>query len=145
MGSKPKKKVGSKSTYPAWQKSKFGRPTLYKPEYCQMLIDFMGQGYSFEAFAGHIGTCADQIYRWTKDQPDFLKAKKDGFAANRIFWEGKGIKGQNRGKDFNATVWVFNMKNRFNWGDRIAVGPTEDVETDMTAYEFIRPKKKETK
>ena len=30
----------------------FGRPTEYRPEYCQRAIEFMKQGYSVTALAG---------------------------------------------------------------------------------------------
>ena len=32
----------------------FGRPTLYRPEYCERAIAFMSQGYSVTALAGHL-------------------------------------------------------------------------------------------
>ena len=98
-----------------------GRPTIYKPEYCQQLIEHMAQGLSFESFAGIIGTCTQTIYNWLDKHPEFLEAKKQAFAQNRVFWEKAGLNGMFMGgKDnpFNATVWVFNMKNRFGWADK---------------------------
>ena len=99
--------------------AKVGRPTKYKPEYCQLLIDHMAKGLSFESFAGVVGTCKETIYRWLHENKEFVDARRHAIAKNRIFWEQKGIDGmQGDISGFNATSWVFNMKNRFGWNDR---------------------------
>ncbi len=59
----------------------FGRPTLYRPEYCQRAIDYMGQGYSVTALAGHLGMSKDAIYDWINLYPDFCHAVNMGRAA----------------------------------------------------------------
>lgn len=97
-----------------------GRPTDYKPEYCQMVIDHMAEGFSFEAFAGLIGVCKQTIYNWLEQHPDFVDAKKKGFEASRMFWEKIGINQAKTGEG-SATAFIFNMKNRFkeDWNDRV--------------------------
>lgn len=98
-----------------------GRPTSYDPKYCQELIDFMAQGYSYEAFAGKIGVSSKTLYNWEKDHPEFLQAKSEAFDQSRLFWETAAIKGLWNDKDgptLNNTAWVFNMKNRFGWRDK---------------------------
>jgi len=97
----------------------FGRPTSYKPEYCQMIIDTMGQGFSKIAFAGKIGVASSTIYEWEKNQPDFSNAVKLAEDANAQFWENMGIMGAMGAiEGFNATAWIFNMKNRHKWRDK---------------------------
>jgi hypothetical protein len=93
----------------------------YKPEYCEMLIDHMAQGLSFESFCGSINIVKRTGYTWVKEHPDFAEAKDIGFEKNREFWEKVGIEGLWGDKDsrFNSTVWVFNMKNRHGWRDRV--------------------------
>jgi hypothetical protein len=102
-----------------------GRPTDYKPEYCDMLIDHMGQGYSFESFAGLVDVARSTIYEWVENQPDFSDAKSTAFEKSRLFWEKAGIDGlfseteydekgkPTKSRSLNSTVWIFNMKNRF--------------------------------
>ena len=95
-----------------------GRPTKYKPEYCDLLVSHMTEGFSFESFAAVVDTCKQTIYSWTKQFPEFLDAKNRSFAKCQLHWEKAGMEGMFMGgKDnpFNATVWVFNMKNRFGW------------------------------
>lgn len=97
-----------------------GRPTKYKPEYCDMLIKHMAEGYSFESFAGTIDCGRETIYGWERLHEEFSDAKKVGFARNQLFWEKKGHEGlwSDKSASFNSTVWIFNMKNRHGWRDK---------------------------
>ena len=96
-----------------------GRPTEYKPEYCQQLIDHMAEGFSFESFAGLLGVSKQTIYNWLEHFPEFVDAKKAGFEASRLTWEKIGKKIADEGSG-NATAFIFNMKNRFreDWNDK---------------------------
>lgn len=137
-----------------------GRPTLYRPEYCAKLIEHMGAGNSFESFSAKIGVSHNSPGNWLDDHEEFLGAKKAGLAANLLYWENiakAGATGQLRRVSsetldsqgtvvrkeyapavFNATVWVFTMKNMHGWRDRVAVhdGDRQDDLDDMTLDEL---------
>lgn len=84
-----------------------------------MLIEFMAEGLSFEAFAGHVRVHKDTLYNWEKLFPEFSEAKKLGFSRNLEFWERMGVNGAMGKIDkFNVTTWIFNMKNRHRWRDQ---------------------------
>ena len=94
-----------------------------------MLIDHMGNGFSYESFAGSIGVSKQTIYDWEKSNSEFLDAKEVGIEKSRIFWEKLGIDHivnesesskelGSSSKSLNASVWIFNMKNRFQWRDK---------------------------
>lgn len=129
------------------EESKGGRPSSFKPEYCDLLLDHMEKGYSFESFAGVVRKSKQTIYDWTEANAEFLDAKKVGLELSRLYWERKAIDHMNgvvskedvkliRGaiednQDtggpvtikidagyFNNTLWIFNMKNRFGWRDK---------------------------
>lgn len=112
---------------------KAGQPTKYKPEYCQLVIDHMSRGLSFESFAGVVGTCKQTIYSWMAKYPEFLDARNQADAKCRLFWEKCGIKGLFLGQQdkFNATVWVFNMKNRFHWRDLQEINQTVESKSEV--------------
>lgn len=90
----------------------------------------MAQGYSIEAFAGHIGVSKQTVYNWQTDHQEFLDAVKVAQSRCQEYWEKIGMNGmlglQLKDKDgkpivtknFNAVMWIFNMKNRFRWTDR---------------------------
>jgi hypothetical protein len=110
-------------------KAKMGRPTKYEPIFCEMLIDHMSRGYSYESFAGKISTVRATLYNWEQIHSDFLDAKNVGVEKNLLFWEEQGIEGMHNQtikdedgmvvtKSINATVWIFNMKNRHKWRDK---------------------------
>jgi hypothetical protein len=119
------------------------RPTDYKPEYCEMLIEHMAKGYSFESFAGITKTCKDTIYHWAKIHPEFSEAKKQAFEQSRLFWETLAIENalniseslrdkdgttRTMSKALNSTIWIFNMKNRFKdeWREKQELDVSSD-------------------
>lgn len=121
-------------------KGKGGRPSKYKKEYCDLLVEKMGEGYSIEAFAGFIGVSKDTIYEWADQRDEFSDAKKEGEAQSRLFWERMGMAGMvGKVKNFNSAVWIFNMKNRFGWRDQPAMDLRDDVPEPTLAY-APRPK-----
>lgn len=112
-----------------------GRPTDYRPEYCEMLVKHMAEGLSFESFAGVIGATKKTLYNWSDANPEFLHAKETGTEKCRVFWEKLGrdyvvnrsIAGA-ESTSLNTGVYVFNMKNRFpeEWKDKKEVDNTHD-------------------
>jgi RPA family protein len=96
----------------------FGRPTDYKPEYCQVLIDLMSEGASITEVAAEIGVNKSTIYEWVKNFEDFSDAKKIGEQLSEAWWEKAGRKNLAT-KEFNATLWYMNMKNRHGWKDKV--------------------------
>jgi predicted transcriptional regulator len=101
--------------------AKIGRPTLYKEEYCEMLIKHMAQGLSFTAFAGVVGVTRSTLYEWQKN-PAFSDACKKGEMVSQLFFEKIGIRAlHEEPKEFNTGLWIFFMKARFKWNDRPAI------------------------
>ncbi len=103
-----------------------GRPTKYRPEYCEMLIEHMTKGLSFESFAAEIDVSLQTIYDWTRAHEEFLEAKNRAFEKCRLFWEklallgASGLKSGNiDGRNINPTLVIWNMKCRFpkEWRD----------------------------
>lgn len=94
-----------------------GRPTDYKPEYCEMLVEHMKGGLSFEAFGAKVDCAEQTLYNWRDAHPEFMESYKKGLAYSLEHWEEMGhdmvLAGQG-----NSAVWIFNMKNRFKWKDR---------------------------
>jgi len=108
-----------------------GRPTMYRPEYCEELIEHMSRGLSFHSFAGKVGVSRETLYNWAERYPEFLYSKKIGEQKSLYFWETTGNDGMrekehkdDEGKTLykeklNSAIWIFNMKNRFKWTDRL--------------------------
>jgi hypothetical protein len=90
----------------------FGRPTKYKDEYCEMLIKHMSEGYSFASFGAIIMTTEPTLIEWTKVHDDFFKAKEQGRALERLYWEKLHNKCAANGEG-NATAIIWGQKNKF--------------------------------
>ncbi len=117
-----------------------GRPTIYKQEYCQKLIDHMSKGLSFESFGATMGIARDAVYEWAKKHPEFAEAKAAALDASLLWWEQQGQKGMWVDKDgpvLNNTIWVFSMKNRHGWRDKQDVDVKHE-DTQLAEREKLR-------
>jgi hypothetical protein len=95
----------------------FGRPSLYRPEYCQRAIDYMGQGFSLTALAGHLGMSKDAIYDWINLYPDFRHAVNIGRAARVAALEAK-LLSTSQGVGVTAAIFALKNADPDEWQDR---------------------------
>jgi len=117
---KPKPKKPTDMELAAPEEIIMGRPAKYRPEYCAMLVEHMGEAYPYETFASLLGVHRGTLYRWEKAYPDFRDAKKVGNEARykRLIDIGKRIALGGKG---NASVWIFMMKNLEGWKNELEV------------------------
>lgn len=103
-----------------------GRPTMYKPEYCEKVIECMGKGLSVHAFAGEVGVSKDAVYAWRDKHSEFAEAIKIGRGKLHAFFEKMGLHAM-AGKipKFNASTYIFTMKNKCGWTDKMEQTITE--------------------
>lgn len=114
-----------------------GRPTKYKPEYCEQVVEHMAKGFSFESFAAIVEVNIDTLYEWANVHPAFSEAKKLAFSKCRHYWEKLGIEGLHS-KFFNSAIWIYNMKCRFRkeWHDNITVDDYEKQRKEKAESEL---------
>ncbi len=67
-----------------------GRPSDFKGEYSQMLIDHMKKGGSIESFGAKVHCAVSTLYEWFKEYPEFSEAKKIAISYLHEFWENLG-------------------------------------------------------
>jgi len=68
----------STSEKAATPKRPVGRPTAYRPEMCQQLIEAMAGGHSAEAGAAEIGIGPRTLFTWQQQHPEFQHAIQEG-------------------------------------------------------------------
>jgi hypothetical protein len=117
-------------------KSKGGRPTLYKPEYCEMLIEHMAEGFTFESFAGVVRVARDTLFEWRRNHPEFFYAQRVGYGLLQLHDERilkHGMTGRN--KDINSTLMIFKMKNCHGWRDKIEFEDVTKIDIEQLKAE----------
>ena len=87
-----------------------GRPSDYKPEYCNAVIEHMKEGASLTSFAASINCARSTINVWMEANPEFSEAVKAGKAQCAAWWESIGRKNAVEGGG-NATLVIFGLKN----------------------------------
>lgn len=119
-----------------------GRPTDYKPEYCEQVIELGKEGKSPAQMAAHFDVCRQTIYNWQDQHPEFLAAFNRAMAHCQNWWEDQGMKGMVADK-FNANVWTKSMQARFrdDYTERREVtgkdgGPIETKDVSERAAAF---------
>ena len=104
----------------------FGRPTKYKPEMCQTVIDMMTEGCCIAEVCAKLLITRETFHKWAKDNKDFSDSYNIGRQLSEGWWSKLGRGGAMGQVPINAPTWTFNMKNRFNWRDK------QDVDSTIT-------------
>jgi transposase len=99
-----------------------GRPTDYKPEYCDRVIEFGRLGKSITWMAAELKVSRSTINLWAQVHEEFSDALSTAQALSQQWWEDAG---QNAlaSKEFNSSVWAKSMAARFpeDWRDNSKV------------------------
>ena len=92
-------------------KPKMGRPTNYKPEYCDKIIEIMAQGYSLEAASAKLDIPHRCIYDWQAKHLDFSQAIHEGRIKALAWWEEKAMNTAS-GSPGNSQIISLGLRNR---------------------------------
>lgn len=106
-------KAKAKTTKAPAEKRPVGRPSLYRREYCDQVIEMGKSGYSLASMASTLDVDKATIIRWRDEHPDFRTALSKAMIHAQHWWERTGIEGMTSGKNFNALVWKVSMQARF--------------------------------
>ena len=97
-----------------------GRPNKYDPAFCEKVIELGKIGASKVEMACELGICKATFNNYENEYPEFLDAVRLAVMFSQVFWEKNGrLATFGEVPNFNATTWIFNMKNRFSddWTD----------------------------
>lgn len=109
----------AQTTLPAHLSPKYagaGRPSEYLPEYCQAVIEYMGQGYSLTAFAGNIRVARDTVYNWIKLHREFSDAVSRARSARVAALEVKLLRSR-KGAETSAAMFALKNADPTEWRD----------------------------
>lgn len=83
----------------------------------ERMLELAKEGASEVELRVELGISDDLWYRWIDEEPEFARTVKDCKRRIQAWWERHG-RHMAVGAEGNATVWIFNMKNRFGWRDK---------------------------
>lgn len=90
-----------------------GRPSSYKPEYCERIVELGKQGMSVVEMACEIGVSRATLEtNWPAAHPEFLEAFTRAREESQAWWEKAGRVGM-AGKNIDAAIWSRSMAARF--------------------------------
>lgn len=98
-----------------------GRPSVYKEEYCERIVDLGLRGASVVEMAFELGVTKQTLHNWTDAHPDFLDAFTRAKMASQVWWERKGRDGMEKpSQEFQASIWSRSMAARFpeDWTEK---------------------------
>lgn len=94
-----------------------GRPSKYEERFCDEVIDFMAQGYSLTAFAGHIRVARSTINEWMGEHPQFSEAVNIAQAARTAVLE-EGLLSADIGPRVTARIFALKNAAPEEWKDK---------------------------
>jgi len=109
----------------AEEQKKRGRPTKYKPEYCDQVIELGKQGKSIAQMASAFDVDKASIFRWSEESEDFRTALARARAHSQTWWEDQAQKNMSD-RNFNAQLWLKSVASRFR------EDYTEQTKTEVT-------------
>lgn len=89
-----------------------GRPTKYKPEYCEQIIQLGKEGKSIAQMASFFDVDKASIFRWAEEYDDFRTALARARVHSQNWWEDKAQQNL-ASRDFNAQLWLKSVASRF--------------------------------
>src|SRR5215831_11407156 len=88
-----------------------GRPSSYRREYCELIVDAMATGLSAEGAAAKIGISARSLFYWQQQHPEFLQAIQEGRQQSQLWWEKRAI-AMAGGEPGNTQIVMLGLRNR---------------------------------
>ena len=133
-----------------------GRPSEYKPEYCDVVIECGRRGESFAGMSCACDTSKQTMALWMKQNPEFLNSMENARTLSQLWWEKVGqdhIVECPDGNKVNAGLYSRSMAARFpdDWRENNKVEinatisrPTEEDEKILARW-YESKKLEETK
>ena len=99
-------------------KGKTGHPTLYRPWMCIHIIQSMSVGKGISEACIEMGLLKMTAMGISEREPNFFYALNIGMALSKHWWKQQGRLNIHN-KEFNNTLYMMNMQNRFGWSRKV--------------------------
>lgn len=89
-----------------------GRPSKYKPEYCERVIALGKEGYSYAEIAADLEIDKASLYDWAAAHEEFSTALRAAKTFEQAWFE-REARSNMKNRDFNANLWYRSAASRF--------------------------------
>ena len=120
-----KKAIASKEKRPV------GRPSLYRPEYCETVIELGKLGKSITQIAAKLDLDKATLLRWREEKEEFNTALTRALTYSQDWWEDQAQTGLTD-RNFNAAIWHKSVVSRFreDYAEKREEGPSITIVTN---------------
>jgi hypothetical protein len=84
---------------------------LYKPNYCEELVELMGSGMTLIQVAAHFKASSRTFYNWAAQFPEFGEAMEQGFALREAYLDRLAY--NHLEEDFDTKLFIYMKKAEF--------------------------------
>lgn len=111
-----------------------GRPTKYKPEYCEAVIEMGKKGYSMAEMAAECGVDKTTLTRdWPNAHPEFSNALKTAVTLGESYYARAARENLDNHK-FNTPLWSRIMGSQYKWNEKVDVNVDGNLQTTVKIY-----------
>ena len=94
------------------KKRPVGRPSKYKPEFCERILELAAEGAGWSEYAAEFGIDRTTLYDWAESHEEFSTVLKRAKVLEQAWWESEARLNV-RHKEFNANLWGRSVMARF--------------------------------
>ena len=114
-----------------------GRPTKYRPEYCDIVESLGAQGKSPAEIAAILRVDRASLYRWAAAHEDFAQSLARAKTFEQAWWESDAQRNLGA-KNYQARIWRTVMAARFKGDYSIRHRPMEILDLRLATSEATR-------
>lgn len=104
-----------------------GRPSEYKPEYCQRVIEFGKDGLLPVSMASRIGVTKQTLHEWARVHPEFSDAFNEARTHCEAFHVERGCETAHGSRSGNAPMTKFILSAAFGYRETSGVELSGEV------------------
>jgi len=119
-----------------------GRPTDFRPEYGDRILELMTQGLSLAASAAEVGIHRQRVYEWMERHPEFADTVKLAQVKRQLFLERRLLSADS-GPVVTSTIFALKNAGPEDWRDKQEIDhkSSDGSMTPKFEVEFIGPDK----
>jgi hypothetical protein len=95
-----------------------GRPTDYRPEFGNEILNLMASGLSLAASAAELGFHRQRVYEWMERHPDFADTVKLAQVKRQLFLERRLLSAE-VGPVVTSTIFALKNAGPEDWRDKV--------------------------